>query len=153
MSCPVQGDFDKCELITNTDGGQYYHFVPKSQSVASKPSVTSRQKVERPIPQENKFKAEAIKTSPGALLALIRRLGQHQQAGIDYSVINQYFLRQLNSNDTNPMGNGYILSILTYDPKYDTPKTYAGVITSLGNAPASIDWTTIWDTIDGLHSD
>jgi hypothetical protein len=153
MSCPVRGEFDKCELVTTSDGGQYYHFIPKSQLGTSKQPVTSARKVEKTVPQETRFKTEALKTSAGALLALIRRLNQHQQAGIDYSVINQYFLGQLNTTNTNPMGNGYILSILTYDPRNDTPLTYATVISSLSNAPSSIDWTTIWDTIDGLHFD
>lgn len=127
MSCPIQGDFDVCE-VKNYHGGQYVEIKTKSSQ-----------------------KVQARRTKAGAYLALIRRLKKHQSENIPYSVINKYFRDELGSHNTmNPMGTGFIIDILTYDPRTEQSKDYNDVLIRLEQAPSSLDWTQIWDVLEGL---
>ena len=132
--CP--SEFDICD--TRQINGSNYTYV--------------RGKVEHTL--SNKIKVETRKTKPGAYIALIRRIKEHEKEGIPYSVLNKYFRGEFGKTDSmNPMGIGYASEILTYDPRHDTPKTYTQVIDALQKAPESLDWMQLWDVIEGLKYD
>ena len=103
----------------------------------------------------NKPKVDATrKTSGGIFLALITRLKKYQSNGIDYSYLNQYFRAEFkNLGDNDPMGLGYIAEILTYDPRNDDIKSYSDIFTALNKCPSSLDWSNLYDIIEGLNPD
>lgn len=136
--CLVGNEYEVCETV---NGYLKYRSVPEEII----PTSVKRDNSER-------FLTEARKTRPGALLALTRRLKRHEKEGVPYSAINQYFRGEL-SEDDGPFGTSYIRSLLTYDPRSETPLTYAQVFASLQSAPSSFDWTSLWDIIEGLEYD
>lgn len=102
----------------------------------------------------NRIKVEAARKTPGGtFLTLISYLKLLQSRGIDYVYVNQYLLAEFKAlGDDNPMGVGYIAEMLTYDPRNDPAKDYVDVLNVLKTAPQSMDWTQIWDIIDGLKT-
>lgn len=138
MECPVSSEYEVCEYKNG-----YLHFRPQASN-----NVSSERRE-----NSDRFEVEARRTKPGTLLALVRRLKRHEKEGVPYSVVNKYLRSELGTDDTSPFGKGYIASIITYDPKSDSPLTYAQVYTALDNAPSSFDWVSIWDIVEGLEYD
>lgn len=128
MQCPSDGKYDTC---TVKDG--YVHIVGSSKAVES-------------------HKVEARRSKGGAVLALLRRLKMHEEKGVPYSAINGYFRAELKSGgDSSPFG--MFTEILTYDPRSDPAKTYAGVYASINQYSENLDWLSLWDVIEGLSYD
>ncbi len=130
-NCP--SEFDVCDT-RQVGGGNYTYVRGKATPVTS-----------------NRIKVEARKTKPGAYIALVRRIKEHEKEGIPYSFLNKYFRGEFGKTDNmNPMGIGYASELLTYDPRYDDVKTYSQVLDALGKAPESLDWLQLWDIIEDL---
>jgi len=123
----MSGDFDICEVKAG-----YTFIIPKSEHKAGKSKPVSLKR-----------------SNAGALLFLIRNLKKLEEDGVDYYAINQYFRDEL-LNKSSSMIGAYIVEILTYDPRDNTPKSYADVYAALRKAPSSLNWLEIWDVIDGL---
>lgn len=135
MQCPSDGKYDTC---TVKDG--YLHIVGSSTPVQSERSSFQSHKV------------EARRSKGGAVLALLRRLKMHEEKGVPYSAINSYFRAELKSGgDSSPFG--MFTEILTYDPRSDPAKTYAGVYASINQYSENLDWLSLWDVIEGLSYD
>ena len=133
-NCPIDGNYDSCTVM---DG--YTKIVGKSRQ-ASKVEVQSNHPV------------QARKSKGGVVLALLRRLKMHEDKGVPYSAINNYFRSEFkNGNDSSPFG--MFTDMLTYDPRTDPAKTYAAVYASINQYSESLDWLSLWDVIDGLSYD
>lgn len=138
--CKKVGHSDVCES-RKVGGGSYTYVLAGSSE--------KREPVQAP-----RFPVEARKTKAGARLALIRRLTEHQTKGVPYSAINAYFLKEFeDAGAIDQIGTGFIVDMLTYDPKNDPPKDYPGVLATLSTSSGNLDWLQFWDIIDGLSWD
>ena len=153
-NCPFGGEYDVCRVENG-----YTRYVGKSSSVElPKATQTAPQRAPRAMAQvESRGTAsghlvEARRSRAGAVLALIRRLKKHEDQNIPYSTINSYFRTEFKAGgDSSPFG--MFTDLLTYDPRNDSPKTYAQVYTSINQYAESLDWLSLWDVIDGLAYD
>lgn len=133
MTCPLKGDFAVCEI---RDG--YTFAIPKKKDPRSR----------------GQFKVESRKTDAGTYLLLITKLKQMETKGVDYSALNKYFRAEFGAaEDANPLGMGYVISLLTYEPRQGAPKSYSDVFEALERAPSSLKWLEIWDVVDGIPTD
>lgn len=152
--CHRVGASDVCEK--RKVGGSSYTYV-LGQTEVMQASLQTTQKVTQPVQAKSSPSrpiVEARKSAAGTRLALIRRLIQSQSKGVPYSAINAYLRKELNdAGMSDNMSTSFIVDMLTYDPRNDTPKDYPGVLTALSNSSGNYDWLPFWDIVDGLAWD
>jgi hypothetical protein len=168
----MSGDF--CQKVGNSDvcekrqlGGSSYTYVMGGSNQKQKANQVSPIVRQSPVPKVNKeiaqitnserdsrFPVEARRSKGGARLALIRRLITHRDKGVPYAAINAYFRKEFDDiGATDSMMSGFIVDILTYDPRNETAKDYSEVLAALNSSSANLDWLQFWDIIDGLEWD
>lgn len=160
LECPVSSEYEICERVNG-----YLRYRPVAEKnetvtqtkVKSVPKSQNKNNSKKKVNSLNnnrnhdKIEVQARKTKPGALLTLIRRLKKHEKEGVEYKVINKYLRGELDGTvDYSPFGTGYVLSIITYDPRTESALTYSQVYQALEKTPSSFDWTSLWEVIEGL---
>lgn len=164
--CPIKGKFELCEKHQGSEGN-YVRVRPTASmsKITSGSSKGQRMKVQRnqgpqkapsgtdSFAQSSEFKVEATrKTSPGVKLAFIARLKKLEQAGVPFSAVNEYLRAELGTGSTmNPLGLGYVVEMLTYDPRNDSPKSYTEAQEALAKIPSSMDWGSLYEIVEGMN--
>lgn len=148
--CPIKGDFELCEYVGK--GEQKYLKVRTTGKM--KPERFARNS-EESSSNSSGYKVDAMrKSSAGVKIGFIARLKKLEKDGIPYSAVNEYLRAELGANGggtLNPLGTGYIVEMITYDPRHDSPISYAEVQQKLMQMPSSINWGSLYDIVDGLN--
>ena len=142
------GDFEYLHVVGPTKDRK------KGKMKLSRRSAhTAEPPVEHRIPQsgQSDFLAGMKRTTPSVKFAFYRTLKKCEKEGMPYSMINSYLRGELGSaHNNNPMGMGYILEMLTWDPRHDPAKTYAEAYQFLERQSSSLDWSHLYDVVEGM---